>query len=207
MEFWELSTAVLWVLILLILVYLVALTRQVGVLHLRIQPVGARITDMGPEIGEQLPELRASDVFGKPTDVIESGRPRLLLFVSPACIACQEILPAIKAVVKAERGALDVVLVTAVDDVAANSSFIEREGLAHLPYISSPSLAREYGVTATPYALLIDEDRIVRSKGIVNQIEHLESLFNMLRDQPNANGQSRLTGARRDSEHERPQKV
>ena len=45
------------------------------------------------------------------------------------------------------------------------------------PYILSASLGMTYQVGKLPFAVLIDGEGILRSKGLVNSREHLESLF------------------------------
>jgi hypothetical protein len=35
-------------------------------------------------------------------------------------------------------------------------------------------------ITTVPYALLLDEEGVLRSKGIVNSLSHLESLLNTI---------------------------
>jgi methylamine dehydrogenase accessory protein MauD len=46
------------------------------------------------------------------------------------------------------------------------------------PYVLSADLGMSYRVNRLPFALVIDHDGIVRSKGLVNNREQLESLFN-----------------------------
>jgi methylamine dehydrogenase accessory protein MauD len=44
------------------------------------------------------------------------------------------------------------------------------------PYILSSELGMKYGAGKLPYAALIDGDGVLRSRGLVNSREHLESL-------------------------------
>jgi len=174
------SNIALWVIALIQGCVLVVLVRQIGVLHLRLQPAGARTTNVGPEIGTTLPEIQANDIHGSLAPVITYGRARLLLFIAPPCDACRELLPAAKTIARNERGGLDVVFVTAFEDEAVNRTYVAQQGLGDWPYIMSAHLAQEYGVLGTPYALAVDAEGVVRAKGIVNHIEHLESLVEAL---------------------------
>ena len=46
------SNIVLWIVVICLVFVLLALTRQLGVLHERIAPAGALMINRGPEIGE-----------------------------------------------------------------------------------------------------------------------------------------------------------
>ena len=45
-----------------------------------------------------------------------------------------------------------------------------------IPYVVSEQLGRTYSVAKLPYAVLIDERRLIASFGMVNSREHIESL-------------------------------
>lgn len=177
---WFVSYLALWILVLLEGAVILVLLRQIGLLHLRLQPAGARMTNVGPEIGTMLPERRADDLAGHSVAIIDHRRPRLLLFVSPHCGACDELMPAVKTIAKGERETLDVILITANDDEAANRAYVKKHGLSDIPYVVSADVAWDLRVMTTPHALIIDTAGVVRGKGMVNHIEHLESLVEAL---------------------------
>lgn len=62
-------------------------------------------------------------------------------------------------------------------DPDANRSFVSRHGLWRVPFALSPRAGIVYGVSSTPYALLIDAEGKLVQKGVVNHLEHLESLL------------------------------
>ena len=70
------SNVVLWILVLVLSAVVLALVRQLGVLHERIAPAGALMLNRGPAVGEPAPEkewLRAhAAVFHKTR--LDSGR-------------------------------------------------------------------------------------------------------------------------------------
>lgn len=180
MSYIDLAVLVLGGLVLLILVYLAILTRQIALLHLRLQPTGARITDVGPDIGAQLDPLVAQDIHGNQVRLIGDHRARLLLFVSPTCAACQNLMPAVKAIARGYRrgdDAHEVVLITMSEDRDANMEYMHRHGLSRIPYVMSATVAEEFRVWGSPYAVVINADGVVTMKGIVNNVEHLESLL------------------------------
>ena len=177
---WLVSYVGLWLMVMLLAVAMLALLRQIGLLHMRIQPAGARTADAGPEIGEQLPETSIEDVFGELVSVVKYGRSRLLLFVAPSCSSCEQLLPSLRTFARRETAVDDVVLLTGSEDQTANENFIRRHKLQDFPYIASWSVANNYHVRSSPYAVIVDQSGIVRAKGVVNHAEHLESLVNAL---------------------------
>ena len=54
---------------------------------------------------------------------------------------------------------------------------MRQQHLGAFPYVLSPALGVAYTVGKLPYAVLLDPAGTVRSKGLVNTREHLESLF------------------------------
>ena len=54
--------------------------------------------------------------------------------------------------------------------------YVERLSLESYPYILSSELGLTFAAGKLPYAVLIDADGVLRSRGLVNSREHLESL-------------------------------
>jgi methylamine dehydrogenase accessory protein MauD len=173
------SNAVLWVLVLALSAVVLALVRQVGVLHERIAPAGALMLHRGPTVGEPAPVLEVADLEGRTHRVGSAradGRSTLLLFVSPGCPVCKSLLPAIKSSRKDERGWMDVILASDGDS-SEQREFVRAQGLEGIPYVVSAALGLAYQVGRLPFAALLDEHGILRARGLVNSREHLESLF------------------------------
>ncbi len=104
------------------------------------------------------------------------GRSTLLLFVAPGCPVCKTLLPAVKSSRRDERGWLDVMLASD-GEVAEQRSFVRSQGLEDIPYVVSAALGLAFQVSRLPFAALVDEQGILRARGLVNSREHLESLF------------------------------
>jgi len=175
----EISNAVLWVLVLVLAAVVVALVRQVGVLHERVAPAGALMLERGLVVGEPAPELDVVDLEGRAYRVggaRTDGRSTLLLFVSPSCPVCKSLLPAVKSSRKDERGWLDVMLASDGDS-GDQREFVRAQGLEGIPYVMSAPLGLAYQVSRLPFAALLDERGVLRARGLVNSREHLESLF------------------------------
>ena len=63
-------------------------------------------------------------------------------------------------------------------DVDKHKRFIQTADLSSFPYVNSTELGLAYRVSRLPFAVLLDEKGIIRSKGLINSREQLESLFN-----------------------------
>ena len=173
------SNGVLWVLVLVLSAVVLALVRQVGVLHERIAPAGALMLKGGPRVGEVAPVMELADLEGRTYRVggeRADGRSTLLLFVSPGCPVCKSLLPAVKSSRKDERGWLDVILASD-GDIGEQREFVRAQGLEGIPYVVSAALGLAHQVGRLPFAALVDERGILRARGLVNSREHLESLF------------------------------
>lgn len=175
---WLVSYVSLWLVVGFLLLAVYALARQVGLLHRRLPPTGARMLDAGPEIGERAPALDVADLDGQPLALGGTrGRRTLLTFVSPTCEVCQEIAPALQALWRLERRTLDVIVVSTTGDEATNRRFKAQHKLDDIPFAVAPELRPRYRISALPYALVIDAQDVVQAKGLVNRREHLDSLL------------------------------
>jgi methylamine dehydrogenase accessory protein MauD len=173
------SNVVLWIVVLALLALVLALTRQIGVLHERISPVGALMINKGLKVGEQVPVVDVSDLNGQ---VLKVGAPRsdglsmLLLFVSPTCPVCESLLPVLQSSRKQEKSWLQIVLASD-GELAAQREFVRGHGLTEFQYVVSAPLGMTYQVSRLPFAALVDAGGVLRARGLVNSREHLESLF------------------------------
>jgi len=173
------SNIVLWVLVLTLAAVLLALVRQLGVLHERIAPAGALMLNKGLKVGEAAPLVQVADLQGQTHAVGAArgdGRSTLLLFVSPTCPVCKTLLPAVKSSRKDERAWLDVILASD-GDLQEQQDFVRAQSLEAIPYVVSPALGLAFQVSRLPFAALLDAQGVLRARGLVNSREHLESLF------------------------------
>jgi len=171
------SNVVLWVAVVALAAVVVALVRQVGLLHDRVAPVGALVGGETPRVGEAAPAMEVAAWDGATLRVggtDPEGRDTLLLFVSPSCPVCKELLPVAQAL--AARAGPGLRLLLASDGPREeHAAFVERHGLA--PYVLSRPLGLAFQVARLPHAVLIDAAGVVRARGLVSSGEHLESLF------------------------------
>jgi methylamine dehydrogenase accessory protein MauD len=177
------SNLVLWAVVLGLAAVVVALVRQIGVLHERVAPAGALLGSEGPRLGEAAPRFALSDWSGRAVALggaDAEGRHTLLLFVSPTCPVCKTMLEIVAALMRDEGR--QVRLVLASDGTREeHEAFVRTQRLAGRTYVLSSELGLAYQVAKLPYAALIDADGVLRAKGLVNTREHVESLFEAMR--------------------------
>ena len=153
---WAAAFVVQWILLVVLAVVVVALARQIGVLQLRVAPIGAlEVDDEGPPLGN-VPEARAARTPDGSSRVVGGpGSGRLVAFVSDTCPICEQVAPALPA--------------------AARASGLE------LQVVSDPDLEVAYRVPGVPFVVVFDELGLVRSKGTVNSLEQVEGLVDTAR--------------------------
>ena len=173
------SNLLLWVAVVLLGAVVLALVRQIGVLHERITPVGALLTQAGMRAGEETPELAVSALDG--SDFVIGGgssseNGTLLFFLSPTCPVCKTLLPVVQHLARSEKPPLRLILASDGDPVEHRRYVAENE-LDASTYVLSSTLGITYQVAKLPFAVLIDAAGVLRASGLVNTREHLESLL------------------------------
>lgn len=172
------SVVLLWIVVVVLAGVVFALTRQIGVLYERVAPAGALMIGRGVTVGEDAPVVRATLLSGA-TEMVGApsadGRATLVFFLSPTCPVCKTLLPALRTMARAEASHLRILL---AGDGAADEheAFARAEKLDAFPYALSTQLGMTWQIAKLPYAVLVDAAGVVRSHGIVNSREHLESL-------------------------------
>ena len=170
------SQGLLWIVVFLLAVAVLALTRQVGVLHERIAPAGALVMGRGPQPGEAAPKVAAPTLGSTVLNIggaLPAGTLQLLFFVSPTCPVCKTLLPTAKTFAATES--LDLVLVGDAD-AAEQRKMATRFGIPYERFVNSTEVGRAFQVGKLPYAVRISELGIIVAHGLVNTREHLESL-------------------------------
>lgn len=173
------SNVILWVLVIVLALVVLALARQVGVLHERIAPAGALQPTEGPRIGELTEAMRLEDIRGAPLTI---GGPdsadlsTLVLFVSPTCPVCKSLVATARSLARAESARMRLVFASDGGTREQHTAYVKDLKLDDYPYLLSERLGVSYGVSKLPFALLIGANGTLQSKGLVNTREHLESL-------------------------------
>jgi methylamine dehydrogenase accessory protein MauD len=173
------SNALLWIAVIALALLVLALARQVGVLHERIAPVGALALGRGPRVGEPAPSVEASTLAGSRLALggaSADGRGTLLFFLSPSCPVCKSLLPALHSVIAREDPTLRLVYASDGPE-PEHRDFARAHGLELAAYALSTELGLAHHVGKLPYSVLIDAAGVIRAQGLVSTREHVESLF------------------------------
>ena len=166
----ELAVILIGVLAVLTAIAVVALIRQVGVLHLRIQPVAGVTGAGGPDYGTQL-ELGTgrAELAGR-----QAGR-YLVGFVSPSCRVCAPLTSAFGHLARSAGADTAVLLVIDANQAEADE-YVREKGVAFLPYLpAAASFAAT--VPGAPWAVVTDGSGKVIVSGGVNTLDNVEEML------------------------------
>jgi methylamine dehydrogenase accessory protein MauD len=174
------SNIILWIAVILLSTLLFALTRQVGILYERVAPAGALMPTSGPKVGELTKPLGLTDLSGHAVTIGGANTTAMasfILFVSPTCPVCKSLVPTAKALVKSESTRMRLILASDGDEIESHQAYAKEMNLKSIPYVVSEQLGRSFEVSKLPFAVLIAADGTLKSKGLVNTREHMESLI------------------------------
>ena len=166
------SNLILWCLQIATIVVVVALARQVGLLHLRLRPLGAGRTEDGPPIGARFDLSPAASLGGGQIPVVVSGYLSLITFVNPGCSTCSPTLDAVKRL-RAVEG--KVRFIVAVDgEERPGIKYVHSYGLMNV--VGSGSIA-VLDSHSRPFVVVLRDDGTVLATGVPNTLEQLEVLL------------------------------
>jgi methylamine dehydrogenase accessory protein MauD len=201
---WQALVIALWVVVLVEMGLLLALYRQVGIVYLGSRSARARD---GLDLLREAPDWEAEDYSGARVGSITTrGRPLLLVFAEPNCSPCQQLMPELKTFTDRHREELAVVVVGASDD-RVNRQMADRY-LLDAPVVSQAdrTLSSLFNVSATPFIYFIDEQGVIREKGIVNTQDQLEQKFQAVKEADN-DRESRSSSRGKARANDRPKEV
>jgi thiol-disulfide isomerase/thioredoxin len=144
---WLVSYLLLWGTVVTLGVAVVALLRQIGVLHTRVAPMGVHFAGEGPELDQPAPALEHVDYADSPYT--------LVAFTSPTCEICASLKPALKR------------LARSYDDVE----------LRVVDHGDEAAVFSRFQVRSTPYLVAIDRSGVVRSRGVANTLDQAEEML------------------------------
>ena len=128
-----LSNVILWVLVIVLALIVLALARQVGILHERVAPAGALMPTSGPKVGELTEAMTLNDIHGKELvigGVNPDGDATFVMFISPTCPVCRTLVPT--AISLAGHEDVDLVFASDGDSVGRHRAYVEEIGRAHV---------------------------------------------------------------------------
>ena len=165
----QLSVILLGVICVLNTVAVVALIRQVGVLHLRIQPVG--VTGIGgPAYGSRL------DLPADLGELAQREAERFLVaFVSPTCGICGPLTASFGRIAKSARKDMAVLLVVDAGEREAGD-YLRAKGAGFLPYLADKASFSD-NVPGSPWVVVTDGGGTVLVSGGVNTLDNVEEML------------------------------
>jgi methylamine dehydrogenase accessory protein MauD len=172
------STALLWLVLAVLAVILLALVRQLGILHERLAPIGTLSVGADLKVGERAPSMDVTDLEGVLRHVAGAradGKTTLLVFLSPTCPVCKTLLPLLKTSARLEEPWLEIWL-AGDGDAGAAREFAVAQGLG-VPYLLSAPLAISYRVSRLPYVAIIDRDGNLRAGAAIDSADQLSALL------------------------------
>jgi hypothetical protein len=166
----ELAVILIGVLSVLTAVAVVALIRQVGVLHLRIQPVAGVTGAGGPAYGSGVK---------LPADLAELTRRKaerfVVGFLSPTCGVCGPLTSAFGRIARSAGPDTGVLLVIDASQPEADS-YVRAKGVSFLPYIADTA-SFAANVPGAPWAIVTDGSGMVIVSGGVNTLDNVEEML------------------------------
>ncbi len=175
---WIISNVALWIVVIFETVLLLLLLRVLGEMRQnRHVPSSNDPLNDGIPVGEQAPDFDAKDQQGRVVNLRNfQGRWRILAFVSPGCKACKETIGVLNDTQR-NRQQLTVLLV-GEQDFQQNQEYAH-EHKAQMPILTpAHNLARNiYRIQGVPFVFILDENGIIRAKGIVNEPDHMQELL------------------------------
>jgi len=173
------SNALLWIMLAALAVILLALVRQLGILHERLAPIGSLSIGSGLKVGERAPSMDVTDLEGALRQVAAArpdGKSTMLVFLSPTCPVCKTLLPLLKSSVRGPDPWLDIWL-AGEGEAGAAREFVAAQGLNAFPYLLSAPLAISYQVSRLPYVAVIDASGTLRARAAIETADQLSKLL------------------------------
>jgi methylamine dehydrogenase accessory protein MauD len=178
------SNIILWIVVVVLALLVFALTRQVGILYERVAPAGALQPNNGPRVGELSKPMEITALDGSRVVIggeSADGLASFVLFISPTCPVCKSLVPTAQSLVKSESKRMRLVFASdgaeTEADLQQHRDYVKSLKIEKYPYLISQALGMSYQVSKLPFALLIAADGTLKSKGLVNTREHMESLI------------------------------
>jgi methylamine dehydrogenase accessory protein MauD len=176
---WLASYIVLWLVLFALAFLLAGALRQLGLIQLRLgDDPGALITDTGLERGTKAPDFTALDSESSELVTLSELDPvaRMIVFASPGCLSCRELIPGLNEVRKTRRD--HDFLVVCRGDLESCQAFGRMNRLeAPMVVDTTGQIEKDFLVTLTPFAYLLDHEGHVVIRGVANDWRQLESLL------------------------------
>ena len=176
---WLVSYIVLWAAVLGLGVLVLLLYRQLGIMYLG---TAEGVSRDGIEKGHTAPDFTLSDQHGVVHRLkAYRGRPVMILFGSPHCSPCRILLPQLHDWARSHPDVMVLWLNAASPEESLK--FVSETGstLPIVPFAPETNLMDSYRVRVTPFMFLLDENGVVRAKGLANTKSGLDLYYKELK--------------------------
>jgi methylamine dehydrogenase accessory protein MauD len=194
-----LSYIVLWIVVVVQIVLTLSLARLVGQLSRRFPPSGALLVDPGPDIGEIISgNWDASDLYDQPAQIsFPRARDLFFYYLSPHCTSCNKLMPAAKSFFQEISAQADTVIVLVHGSPEMQRQYVQAQDLNRYLVLHESALPVTWRVGGAPFGVWVASNGTIKSKGLINLREHLESLWRAANIQV-----TKLDSATVDTKHE-----
>jgi hypothetical protein len=169
--FWF-SYVLLWVLVAVTAMAVFALYHHFGQMYLS---TGEGRADQGPAEGTELRRIEVADLSGVPVLLPLRGTAALVIFTSTTCPVCERLRLDLITIARE----LPVVVFCHGTPRAVRVWAGELADTASVVADPRFRLAVRYEVGATPFGIAVGTDRVVRARGIVNDLAGLRTLADL----------------------------
>lgn len=158
-------------------VAVVAVLRQLGVIHQRIRPTGPGLGD-GPTPGATYQGLELEHVAGPPASAAAEAPITIYAYVTPGCSLCDGLFEHVAAYVRQKASPLVTFALTTDAGREEAQAYASGRPLA-CPLMRHPRFGSHYTIPGSPYAIALrrdGSDGLMLTAGVVNTLEQFEDL-------------------------------
>jgi methylamine dehydrogenase accessory protein MauD len=176
---WLVSYIILWLAVLTMGVLIFLLYRQLGIMYLG---SAEGVSRDGLPVGTPAPDFRLTDQYGNVQQLSAyRGKPVYLVFGSPGCSPCRVLLPQAHEWLNAHPEMSIIWLNAAPPEETLK--YVSDMG-ATLPVVGftpDDKVMENYRVRVTPFSFMVDEQGIIRAKGLVNTKAGIDLYYKEMR--------------------------
>lgn len=177
---WLVSYIILWLLVLGMGVLIFLLYRQLGVMYLG---SAEGVSRDGLPVGSPAPDFNIQDQYGNMQHLAayRGKKPLYLVFGSPGCTPCRVLMPQLNEWA-AQHPEIQVVWLNAASP-EETLKYASDMG-ADVPMIAitpDDKIMERYRVRVTPFSFMVDEQGVIRAKGLVNAKAGIDLYYREMR--------------------------
>ncbi|GBR55055.1 hypothetical protein AA106555_1921 [Neokomagataea thailandica NBRC 106555] len=179
MIFLIISTFALIIAVLVLAIMLLAMSRQIGILHERLAPIGPQNTIQGLSVGQAVPEITARHLDGSAITLAGTraqARPSLIMVVGADCPVCKRTLPLVHEATQTRN--IDLILLGDGEIEALRA--MERSQNLPAPLVISQELLLLLQINRLPTLILLDPRGIIRALDVATTTSDIAALLDTI---------------------------